>query len=92
MLLNITQKKGYLEEEEELTNNNTQIALTNSAFVVEASGRTLNLNVQKRKILQAQGKLLSGSGTIMLKICAVCIASLVGCLPALDLLWDLNPI
>lgn len=81
-------KKGYLEEEEESANNSTQIALTNGAFVVEAPGRTLNLNVQKGKILQAQGKLLSGSDTIMLKICVVCMASQVGCLPAWTFLWE----
>lgn len=51
-----TQKKGYLEKEEELADNKTQIALTNSAFVVQLNmasvkprDRTLNLNVQKVK-------------------------------------------
>lgn len=56
-------KKGCLEEEEELANNKTQIALTNSAFVVRLNiasmkpqDRTLNLNVQKVKDIAGSQK------------------------------------
>lgn len=56
-------EKGYLEEEEELADNNPQIALTNSAFVVQLNmagmkprDRTLNLNVQKLRDIAGSQK------------------------------------
>lgn len=58
-------KKGCLEEEEGRANNKTQIALTNSAFVVQLKtasmkprDRTLNLNVQKVKDIAGSPKAL----------------------------------